>query len=110
MFVVLGPLLLVLAAIGIYAVVAYPCRSARRKSASASRSAPPPRGRRQIVGESLRVVGVGALAGWAIAFLIAFTYSGPLYLSAFLGVPAVLLLVAAFASWLPARRRRASIR
>jgi putative ABC transport system permease protein len=59
----------------------------------------------QIVGETLRVVAGGALAGWSIAFLVNMhLVRGPVYLSVFAGVPLGLLLVAAIACWIPARR------
>jgi predicted permease len=107
MFVVLGPLLLVLAAIGIYAVVAYTVSHRTAEigvrialGATASRVV------RQIVRETLRVVGIGATVGAAFAFLVAIHVmrGAPINLVIFLGVPAVLMLVAAGASWLPARR------
>jgi predicted permease len=105
MFAVLGPLLLVLAAIGIYAVVAYSV--ARRTTEIGVRLALGATGRRvvaQMVGESLHVIGLGALAGWLIAFVVDLdVFGGSIDLSVFLGVPAILLLVAAFACWLPAR-------
>jgi predicted permease len=106
MFVVLGPALLFLAAIGIYAVVAYTvARRTKEIGVRLALGATSHRVVRQIVGESLRVIGAGALAGWAIALLIHLhLIRGPIYLSVFLGVPAVLLLVATFACWLPARR------
>src|SRR5262249_49405266 len=70
---------------------------------------PPGAGRarvvREIVGENLRIVAVGVVAGWTVAFLIALhLLRGALYPSVFAGIPALLLGVAAFASWLPARR------
>ena len=107
MFVVLGPLLLVLAAIGIYAVVAYTV--SHRTSEIGIRialGATAARVVRQIVRETLNVVGVGATVGWALAFLVAIHVmrGAPINLAIFLGVPAVLMLVAAGASWLPARR------
>jgi ABC-type antimicrobial peptide transport system permease subunit len=59
----------------------------------------------QIVVETLRVVGAGALAGWTVMFMIALhLLGGVISLPVFAGVPAILLLVAAVASWLPARR------
>jgi ABC-type antimicrobial peptide transport system permease subunit len=107
MFVVLGPLLLVLAAIGIYAVVAYSV--ARRTNEIGVRLALGASAGRvvaQIVRESLHVIGIGALVGWSIAFVvdIHLARGGSIDRPAFLGVPAILLLVAAFACWLPARR------
>src|SRR5437899_2965710 len=59
----------------------------------------------QIVIETLRVVGAGALAAWVLMFLVALhLLGGVISLPVFAGVPAILLLVAAIASWLPARR------
>jgi predicted permease len=106
MFVVLGPALLLLAAIGIYAVVAYTV--SQRTMEIGIRLALGATARRvvsHIVAESLRVVVAGALIGWAIAFMIALhLVRGPIYVSVFVGVPALLLLVAAAACWLPAQR------
>jgi putative ABC transport system permease protein len=106
MFVVLGPLLLVLAAIGIYAMVAYAV--AQRTTEIGVRlalGAPAGRVVSQIVGESLRVIGAGAIVAWLIALFVAVhLVRGPIEPIVFVGVPLVLLLVAAFASWLPARR------
>jgi ABC-type antimicrobial peptide transport system permease subunit len=106
MFVVLGPALLLLAAIGIYAVVAYTV--SQRTMEIGIRLALGATTRRvvsHIVAESLRVVVAGALIGWAIAFMIALhLVRGPIYFSVFVGVPALLLLVAAAACWLPAQR------
>jgi ABC-type antimicrobial peptide transport system permease subunit len=107
MFVVLGPLLLVLAAIGIYAVVAYAV--AQRTAEIGVRLALGATARRvvlHVVHQTLRVISVGAAAGWLIAFT-AYTHlvrGGAIDLRIFGGVPAVLLLVAAVACWLPARR------
>jgi predicted permease len=106
MFVVLGPLLLLLAAVGIYAVVAYTV--AQRTTEIGVRLALGASAQRvvaQIVRESLRVIGYGALMGWLLAALIAVhARGGVLDPSVFLGVPAILLVVATFACWLPARR------
>jgi ABC-type antimicrobial peptide transport system permease subunit len=109
MFVVLGPLMLLLAAIGIYAVVSYSV--SRRTTEIGVRLALGATVRRvvsQIVVETLRVVGAGALAGWTLMFLVAFhLLGGVISLPVFAGVPAILLMVAAVASWLPARRATA---
>ena len=106
MFVVLGPLMLVLAAIGIYAVVSYSV--SRRTTEIGVRLALGATARRvvsQIVSETLRVVGLGALAGWTVMLMVALhLLGGVISLPVFVGVPAILLSVAAFASWLPARR------
>ena len=63
----------------------------------------------RIVRESLRVVAKGALAGWLLAVLamVVYAHVAPgvaIPLSVFLGVPALLLVVAAAACWAPARR------
>jgi macrolide transport system ATP-binding/permease protein len=106
MFIVLGPLMLALAAIGIYAVVSYSV--SRRTTEIGVRLALGASTRRvvaQIVRETLRVVGAGALAGWLLMFMVALhLLGGVISLPVFAGVPAVLLSVAAVASWLPARR------
>jgi putative ABC transport system permease protein len=107
MFVVLGPLLLVLAAIGIYAVVAHAV--AHRTAEIGVRLALGARAERvvaQIVGESLRVIGIGMLAGWVVVVVVGIHAAprGTLDALVLLGVPALLLLVAAAACWVPARR------
>jgi predicted permease len=106
MFSVLGPLLLLLAAIGIYAVVAYAV--SLRTTEIGVRMALGATGRRlvaQFVGEHLLVIGAGALVGWVIAFaVIVNILSAPMDVAVFAGVPILLLAVAALASWWPARR------
>lgn len=107
MFVVLGPLLLVLAAIGIYAVVAYTV-SHRTAEIGVRLALGATGGRvvRQIVRESLRVVGIGAGGGMAAAFVVAIHVmrGAPINAVVFLGVPLMLMVVAALACWVPARR------
>jgi predicted permease len=107
MFTVLGPLILVLAAIGIYAVVAYTV--SLRTSEIGIRLALGATTRRviaQFVGQSLLIICVGALFGWLVAFIAVYDFipGGTIDPSAFVGVPVVLVLVAAIACWLPARR------
>jgi ABC-type antimicrobial peptide transport system permease subunit len=106
MFVVLGPLLLMLAAIGIYAVVDYTVsRRTTEIGVRLALGATAGRVLRQIVSESLRVVAAGVLVGWAFAFMVDLhLLGGVIYLSIFVGVPALLIGVAAFACWLPAWR------
>ena len=59
-----------------------------------------------VLGETMRVVGIGAMVGWFIAFLVYIHVApgAPPDIAAFVGVPLLLLLVAAAASLLPARR------
>jgi predicted permease len=106
MFVVLGPALLVLAAIGIYAVVAYTVTHRTAEiGVRLALGASPRRVLTEVLVESMRVVTTGAAVGWSLAVIVSLhLVRGPIYLSVFAGVPAVLLSVAAAASWLPARR------
>ena len=110
MFAVLGPLLLALAAIGIYAVVA--CSVAQRTTEIGVRlalGATPRRVVRQIVMESLKVVAIGAALGWFMVWIVnAHINRGPLSLPAFVGIPLILMTVAAIACWIPARRAAAT--
>ena len=106
MFVVLGPLLLVLASIGIYAVVAYTVSHRTTEiGVRLALGATAERVVAQIAGESLRVIAAGAMVGWLIALVVDLhLVRGPVFWSVFVGVPAVLLAVAAVACWMPARR------
>jgi predicted permease len=107
LFAVIGPLILVLVAVGIYAVVSYTVTQRRRDISI--RLALGARGQRviaELVWRTLQVVGVGLVGGWAIAYLIDREIGGGGAASsvAFASVPALLLIVAALASWWPARR------
>ena len=107
MFAVLGPLLLMLAAIGIYAVVAYTVSLRTTEiGVRLALGATAPRLVAKFVGESLSVISLGALAGWVIAFVFALYVvpGGSIDVAVFAAVPLILLLVAALACWLPARR------
>ena len=90
MFVVLGPMLLVLAAIGIYAVVGYTVsRRTNEIGVRLALGATAAAVVRQIVGESLRVIGVGVVAGWSVAFIVAVhvVQGGRIDAVVFAGVP-----------------------
>jgi putative ABC transport system permease protein len=107
MFVVLGPLLLGLAAIGIYAVVSYTV--ARRTREIGLRLAFGATSRRvvlQIIRENLGVIIWGTAVGWVFAFVICVhgITKGVVDVPVFIGVPVILLGVATLACWIPARR------
>jgi predicted permease len=105
MFAVLGPMLLALAAIGIYAVVSYTVSQRTTEIGVRLALGATPRGVvAQLVRESLLVIGIGALAGWAIALSGLIVFGGKIDVATFAGVPMVLMAVAAFACWLSARR------
>ncbi len=107
MFVVIAPLLLLLAAIGIYGVVAY--NVTRRTREIGIRLAMGARTRtlvRQIVGESMGGIALGMACGWLLAFVvyIHLVPGGSLDPSVFVGIPSLLAVVAITACWIPARR------
>jgi putative ABC transport system permease protein len=107
MFAVLGPLLLGLAAIGIYAVVSYAvARRTREIGVRLTFGATSRRVVQQIIRENLGVITWGAAIGWVLALAISVRViaKGAINLPVFLGVPAILLGVATLACWIPARR------
>jgi predicted permease len=107
MFFVLGPLLVVLAAIGVYAVVAYSVSQRTREiGLRLALGATGARVVRQIASESFAFVAVGALAGWLLSFAAALHLvpGGTIDPAVFGGVPVLLLGIALMACWLPARR------
>jgi len=107
LFVVLGPLLLALAACGMYAVVAYAvARRSREIGVRLAIGGTAGRITRQIVQDSLRVIAAGAGAGWLVVYgvYIHLAPGQPVSWLVFGGTPAVLLAVAALSCWIPARR------
>lgn len=107
MFAVLGPLLLLLAAIGIYAVVAYAVSLRTGEiGVRLALGATPGRVVAHFVAEHLGVAVAGAILGWLAAFIAARDLLGSDRIdpTVFAGAPAILLAVAALACWLPARR------
>ena len=108
MFVVIAPLLLALVAIGIYAVVSYSVSQRTTEiGVRIAMGATSDRVVRQIVKEGLLVASSGLILAWVIAGMVKlhlFTSGGPGAWTVLLTVPMVLLVVAAFSCWLPARR------
>src|SRR5437867_3862016 len=92
MFVVLGPLLLGLAAIGIYAVVSYAvARRSREFGVRLAFGATSGRVVWQIIGENLGVITCGAAIGWILALVVSVRViamtKGAVNLPVFLAVP-----------------------
>lgn len=107
LFVVLGPLLLALAACGMYAVVSYAvARRTREIGVRLALGGSAGRVTGEIVGESLRVIAAGAAAGWLAVYgvYIHLAPGQPVSWLVFGGTPVALLLIALVSCWIPARR------
>ena len=110
MFAVLAPLLLILAAVGIYATVAY-SMSLRRQEVGVriALGGTPGRVTRHMMRRTLPIAAAGAMIGWGAAVAIALRLppTVPVDAAVFVGVPALLMAVVTLACWLPARRAAA---
>jgi predicted permease len=107
MFAVIAPLLLALVAIGIYAVVSYTVSQRTTEiGVRIALGATSDRVVRQIVKEGLLVASFGVVFAWVLAAMVQLHLfsGGPGAWTVLMAVPAVLLGVAAFSCWLPARR------
>jgi predicted permease len=107
MFVVLGPLLLGLAAVGIYSVVSYAvAKRTREIGVRLVFGATSGRVVLQIIRENLGAITWGTAIGWVLALVISVhaITKGAVNLPVFIGVPTILLSVAMLACWIPARR------
>lgn len=107
LFVILGPLLLMLVAAGIYAVVSY-ATSLRTTEIGVrlALGATPLRLVTESVTTSMRVVIAGAVVGWMLVFagVTAIMPSATSDMTSFVGVPLLMLVIAAIACWIPSRR------
>ena len=107
MFLIIAPLLLVLVAIGIYAVVSYTVSQRTTEiGIRIAMGATSNRVVKQIVKEGLIVVSAGLILAWVIAAMVQLHLfsAGPGAWTVLMAVPALLFGVAALACWLPARR------
>ena len=107
MFAVIAPLLLALVAVGIYAVVSYTVSQRTIEiGVRIAMGATGERVVRQIVKEGLLVAATGVILAWVLAAMVQLHLfnSGPGAWAVLMGVPIVLMGVAAFSCWLPARR------
>jgi predicted permease len=106
-----APVALILAAIGLYAVLAYAVAQRTQEIGVRLTLGATPNGVVfHMVRQGMKVVLAGAALGWGIAFLIGW-YLGPRLVAVPVGdpviygaIPAALLVVAGFACWLPARK------
>lgn len=107
MFAVLGPVLLSLAAFGIYASASYAVSvRAQEVGIRMALGAPARRVILEFAEGHLLVVTAGAAVGWLVGFVsaVAALGGGSIDVAVFAGVPAMLLLAAAGACWLPVWR------
>jgi predicted permease len=107
MFAVIAPLLLALVAIGIYAVVSYSVSQRTLEiGVRIAMGATGDRVVKQIVKEGLLVISAGLILAWLIAGMLQMhLFSGdPGSWVVLIAAPIVLLGVAIFSCWLPARR------
>ena len=106
-----GIIALVLASIGLYGVVSYAVATRSREVGIRMSLGAEPQGVvRMLMAGGLRLVGVGTVIGLVLALLASRLVAGLLYgvgatdPVAFTVVPAVLVVVAMLATWIPARR------
>lgn len=107
MFLVLGPLLLFLAAFGVYAVVDHNVSQRRAEiGVRLALGARPRQVARMVVGETIATASISVAGAMAIVVMIDLhlVRGGVRDLPALAGAPLALLAVASIASWLPARR------
>lgn len=107
LFVVLGPLLLVLVTAGIYAVVSYVTTLKTMEiGVRLALGATPTRLVWESVAASMRIVIAGAIVGWAVVFIgvAAILREATADMVSFIGVPVLMLVVAGVACWMPSRR------
>jgi predicted permease len=107
MFLVIAPLLLALVAVGIYAVISYTVSQRTTEiGVRIAMGATSTRVVKQIVKEGLMVASAGLILAWTIAAMVQLHLfsGGSGAWTVLIAVPGLLLVVAAFACWLPARR------
>lgn len=111
---IFGGLALFLSTIGIYGLISYNVRRRTREiGIRIALGATPSAVQRMVLGDGVRLVAIGVLAGSVVAFFAAGQVSEILFLSnprdvfTFTLVPAILTLAAILACWIPAMRATA---